>query len=228
MGDPEDEGGLMVKRLSAMCVAVVAMALVAGCGGGSGSAHVASSPPATTAAAAATTATVATPAASFDPENVLPALSEMPTGWVKDEDDDDDKVLCDTHLFDPATAQAEVTYSDQGQLPQLEVKAGSFPPGGAAEAMRQGRATYDACKQYERDGITWTVSPASFPALGEDSFAYLATADVQGVDVAALFIVMRSGDGVVGVAYGDFASVDTSAVEGYARRALARLKEAQQ
>ncbi|MGE3794652.1 MAG: hypothetical protein AB7I38_12075 [Dehalococcoidia bacterium] len=216
----------MVKRLAVMCVAVIAMALVAGCGGGS--TQVASSPPATTAAAAATTATVATPAASFDPEKVLPALSEMPTGWVRDEDDDDDKVLCDTRLFDSATAQAEVTYSDQGQLPQLEVKAGSFSPRGAAEAMRQGRTTYDACKQYERDGIQWTVSPASFPALGDDSFAYLATTEVEGIDVAALFIVMRSGDGVVGVAYGDFASVDTSAVEGYARRALARLKEAQQ
>ncbi len=49
----------------------------------------------------------------------------------------------------------------------------------------------------------------------------------DGGRIGALFTVVRSGDGVVGVAYGELGEVDAAAAEDYARRAIARLEAAQ-
>lgn len=212
----------MQRFLSVCAVVGAGLVLVAGCGGGS-----AEEAP-TSSRVTSSNAPVVTTAATFEPKDVLFTLSEMPTGWVKDEDsDDDDDALCDTHLFDSALADAEVTFSQQGTIPQLSQRVGSFTPGEATKVMAATKAVYDACSGDENGGLDWTVAPVSFPALGEESFAYLASAEEDGVRIAAIFTVVRSGDGVVGVVYGDFGSVDTTVAEDYARRAVARLEAAQ-
>lgn len=198
--------------LAALCAAI-AIALV-GCGGGDGGSD------------AEPTATV-TVQAPFDPSAALFTLSDMPVGWVKEKDDPDREVLCDTRLFDPSLVNAEVSFSQQGQLPQMNQHVGAYAPGAASAAMAATRKVFDACTTDKVDGLTWTLSPTSFPAMGDESLTYLATTDARGLRVTALFNAMRLGDGVVSVVYGGIGDVDTAAAEDYSRRALARLAAVQ-
>jgi hypothetical protein len=222
-----------MARLWSMCALVAAgLTLLVACGGSGGSAEKPGSTGAASTTEASTTEAPATEAPTaagetFDPEDVLFGLSEMPAGWVKDQNDDDDDALCGTHLFASARADAEVSYSQQGELPQVAERAGAFAPGGAAKALAATKKKYDGCSGERRNGFEWTVSPVSFPSLGEESYAYLATAEADDLRIGALFTVMRSGDGVVGVVYAELGEVNTSVAEDYARRAIARLEAAQ-
>jgi hypothetical protein len=222
----------MARLLSVCALVAAALTLLVACGGGGDSAEKpdpateASTTEAPTTKAPSPEASAAA-AADSDPADVLFRLSEMPAGWVKDQNDDDDDALCGTHLFDSAQADAEVSYSQQGQLPQVAERVGAFAPGGAARALAATKKKYDGCSGERRNGFEWTVSPVSFPSLGEESYAYLATTEADGVGIGALFTVMRSGDAVVGMAYGELGEVNTSAAEDYARRAIARLEAAQ-
>lgn len=208
------------RGLMAVAVGVLVLAL-AGCGGSekvASSTQISKSSPTTTTAAAS---------AAFDPAAALFTLSDFPTGWTKEPARKDNDTLCSTHLFDPSLSEAEASYSNQGGLPQVNHHVGSFAPGVAAKAMTATRAIFDACTQDTQDGTTWTVAPTSFPTLGDENFAYLGTAEVEGFTVKAIFTATRSGDGVVALVHGDLGSVDAAETVRYVRRALVRLRAVQ-
>jgi hypothetical protein len=204
------------------------LALV-GCGGGSSSDVSTKSVPTTAGPGTAAPSAVGD-AASFDPEDALLTLADMPTGWVQEPDSpDDDSGFCAIPSFDDdALDQAEAVFSKQGQVTQLTHGTAAFAPGGSGTAYRQVRDTMDGCGTGSYLGAEVTVERTLFPAYGDESAAYLVTVTPEpGRQFPAFFVFVRLGDGLIGVAYGDEGSVDEAAAQAYVAKAVRRMQAAQ-
>lgn len=208
------------RAVGALLLGTLALALSACGGDGSAGAAVSTG----TTASSPTSATA--PAPSFDTDAALFTLADLPTGWVQDPEDNDKSSVCSTTALDPALKTSTGRFSSQGNVPSIVQRVGSFAPGAAVTAMQSLRDTIAGCTKDRQGDIDFTIAPASFPDLGDDTFAYLATGETKGIRVAGLLVAIRLGDGITTVGYADIGSVDTFAVEKYARRALVLLRAA--
>ncbi len=153
-----------------------------------------------------TTTTSESPAALAD---ALLTLDDMPTGWttapelLDDEDDGDDGDGDgdgdDECNFEPKLDdddQADAAFKEGELGPFVLSSVGRFEDEDTAIAYLEEFQTFiDRCQSFEEDGVSNTVSPLSFPAFGDSSFAFRLTVDdPEGFTANANVIVIRKNE----------------------------------
>lgn len=202
-------------------------ALVVGaCGGGDDAAEAGST--------AATAAPPATASSTFNAEDAVIALSDLPAGWAVDPEDDgdDDDGFCGRDEDIPsltgieAASKAEAQFAEGGNIPALFNAVAAYAPGGAEISFAKFKEIVNGCTFTESDGTTFKVAPVSFPEQGDESVPLLVSAEVEGFTVSLYFVFVRVADGITIVGYGGLAP-DVAEVEKFVRLAVTKLQEAQ-
>ena len=204
---------------------VAAMTLVvSGCGGGDDAAE---------ASTIGTTAPPATASSSFKAEDAVIALSDLPTGWAVDpEEDDDDDGFCGRDEDIPslvgfeAASKAEAQFAEGGNIPVLFSFVAAYAPGGAAISFAKLEEIVADCTSFESDGTTFKVASVSFPEQGDESVPLLVSGEVKGFTVSFYFVFVRVAAGITIVGYGGLAP-DVAEVEKFVRLAVKKLEQAQ-
>lgn len=213
----------------------VAALVCAGCGGddGDGQARtVEASTTTTTEPSEDSTTTSAAPAAL---DAVVLQLTDMPTGWSvapPDEDDDDSDDFCDG--ADPFN---EIEPKEDAESNFQQSEFGPFASSGASiyEDDDQAGEVLDLladmandCQsftQVEDDGTEteYTITPLSFPDLGDDTFAFRMSATTFLGPLTLDGVAVRDGDLVVTIVHGGIGAVDSALTESLMRDMLDRV-----
>lgn len=213
-------------RRSAVALLVAAAIALVGCGGGDGEADAGGAD-----APASTTAAAPPP---FDPQEAVIALSDLPSGWAVDPDDEDDEDedFCGrgesvkSLVGVESVGKAEAQFAEGGSIPVLVNALGAYAPGDADTAFDRLRGILADCPSFESDGTTFDIAPVSFPEVGDESVPLLFSGEVEGFTIGFYFVIARVEDGITIVGYGGLAP-DVSEAERFARLAVTKLEEAQ-
>lgn len=135
---------------------------------------------------------------SEDLEPFLLSLDDMPPGWTIESteiglpEDASSRIFCKEYPYDTlARAERRFSKGDLGPVAFHTILIKDV----ATDYIDLVKETSDSCKEpYSDDRATWEVSPMSFPAMGESSFAVLITND-QGLEVKIAYIAI--GDHIV-------------------------------
>lgn len=203
----------------------VSVAALAGCGDGGNKPTVGRTAP------APMTSTSPTTPGGFSPDDALLRLDDMPVGWSEDSNgSDEQRVVCGVSLARAADATAAVTYSEGGTLPQLSLKVFAFAPAKAKAILDQLSAAVEDCEPYTLtiDGqiAQVTVSPLSFPHLGDQTVALLQAVEVQGITARGDAVAVRVGDVVTTMVLADVGKPDIGEAQRFARLMVERLRAA--
>lgn len=185
-----------------------------------------------TAAAAATAATTAAGAKVNHEQlqNALLTLAEMPTGWTQSATVGGSSTICG--LQPPANRLDSATvYFLKSQVgPALGESLSLYPSGAAAARMAQIQQQVNCASFSDTSKATptsYTVSPLSFPKLGDETYAVRVT----DTDVTLLgplqqdLVYFRVGDVVVTVLYLSVGTIDSTQTEAFARQAEAKVRK---
>ncbi len=140
-----------------------------------------------------------------DLETILIPLEDLPTGWSEDLRQAEDVEVCGHRSIRdelPTTAVAEATFRS-GDSSEILAEGLAVFADGAETAMAAARARY-SCESFDAGGEVGEVSiaPASFPDVGDDSFAFRLTAVANGIEVAYLQVVWSRGPIVASIQQG--------------------------
>lgn len=161
-----------------------------------------------------------------DPQAILLKLEELPTGWTTSPPDEEDDGTSDMDCFAEAAgedfddqADAEVAFQQSDFGPFIGASVTVEESGDAAQERVDLFATgMQACDGYtetDEDGneTTWTVSPLSFPDLGDGTFAArMGTTTFMGpmnVDI----VVTRVDEVIVFTAHMSIGAADSELTE---------------
>lgn len=175
------------------------------------------------------------PLTQADLEKALISLDDLPAGWAVRTGDEEDEANKETYTFLCQEYQkksiAKVSADFQkGQVgPFLMNSVVTYPPGEARNQFADMLSAVDQCATFTdtQDGTTteWTVTPISFPKLGEQSFAIRASSEfVLGfIEVDSVYI--RIEDTITSIQYMvlGLQSIDSTQTEMFARLAEAKL-----
>jgi hypothetical protein len=169
------------------------------------------------------------PLTQADLEKALISLDDLPAGWAVRTEDEEDEANKETFTFlcqeyqKKSIAKASADFQ-KGQVgPFLMNSVVTYPPGEAESQFADMLSAVDQCATFTdtQDGTTteWTVTPISFPKLGEQSFAIRASSEfVLGfIEVDSVYI--RIGDTITSIQYMvlGLQSIDSTQTEQFAR-----------
>ncbi len=166
-------------------------------------------------------------------EDVVLQLSDLPTGWsAAPAEEDDDESFCDGR--DPFNEiepqdEAESTFQ-QSELGPFVVSAASrySDDAEAAEVLDLLADVAEACQSFsvtEDDGseTEYTITPLSFPELGDDTFAFRMSATTVLGPITLDLAAVQEGPIVVSVGNGGLGSADGELTEALMRTMVDRL-----
>jgi len=133
----------------------------------------------------------------------------------------------------PHTSFGEVFFSDGGNLPELAEQAATYSD--SAQAFQQVTANLAHCTTFvytsTRDGLSFkgsgSLGAMSFPSYGQESAAYAATLETQGIQLIQESVVVRQGDALLAIGLGNAGSVDQAQLHALVQVAVARARLAQ-
>jgi hypothetical protein len=198
----------------------IALMPVAACGGGNDDEErSAEGPPATAGASTSVGATSSSdisvvdtdPATTTAPRiteedlrTVLISLEELPTGWSESAEESEDVEICGYgSLSDEleTVAFVDADYEDPTGSELLPEGLAVFADGPeAGMALARDRLSCPSFDGGELGEIT--ISPASFPNVGDDSFAVRLSAQVESIDVTIFQVFWSHGPIVAGIQHG--------------------------
>jgi hypothetical protein len=172
--------------------------------------------------------------ATFNARDAVMALSDLPSGWAVDPDDDDEEdendFFCGEDLdavVEPEEVnEAQAQFAQGGSIPLLINAVGAYAPGDADVAFDKFEEIVADCSSFEDEGTTFEVAPVSFPEQGDESVPLLLSAEVEGLAVSLYLVVVRIADGITIVGYGGLGP-DVAEVEKYVSLAVTKLEQAQ-
>jgi hypothetical protein len=185
----------------------VALVAAASCSGGNGDEEGAS--PSTASTSPTSITDVPAPAlTASDLRAILIPLEDLPTGWSEDPRQPEDVAVCGHRSLKeelPTAAVAEAMFRS-GDGSEILAEGLAVFVDGAETAMVAARARY-ACESFDAGAELGEVSiaPASFPQIGDDSFAFRLTANVNGIEVTYLQVVWSRGPVVASIQQGGVA-----------------------
>lgn len=212
-----------------------------GCGGSSDAGDKVAGPesaPATTRAAAAATPTGPTAPTEATLKTALLTVQDMPTGWktgVPDPDDEEDTDTggdCGEQLeaFDDKYPDADATATAKFEQDADEVEEELKAYADSADLQAQFTEYVEiirSCRELILDTgdekVTLTVAELSLPRMGDESFAYSATGEVQGITIALNFALVRRGLVFVQLSQASVFSADAQLLADTTGKALAKL-----
>lgn len=165
----------------------------------------------------------------------LLTIEDVPPGYTEytDPNADDDSSFCEgsdpTEEF-PEIAKAEVQFSQGGETgPFIFDSVVLFAPGDAENFMQAVTDALTACQtftQTDSDGtvLDVTLSPISFPSLGDQTLATNLTIDDGTLSALGDFVFVRNGDTVTYIATLGVGENDSTVTEAMARRAQEKLE----
>lgn len=218
----------MRGRRSTLILAVPAIAAtvfaLAGCGGRDDATDAGST------TGAASPSAIAVP--SFDPDDAVIALSDLPSGWAVEPDDDNDySELCG--LGGPASLiggtgadRADAQFAEGGDSPVLANAVSAYVPGEANVVFDQAKEIVAGCASLESGGTTYEVTPVSFPEQGDESIPLLVSTEFRGYTIRLYLVITRVADGITALLYGGLAP-DVAEAERYVGLAVTKLGRAQ-
>lgn len=170
-----------------------------------------------------------------DLEKALLSLDDLPAGWAVRTEDEEDEADKETYTFlcqeyqKKSIAIASVDFQNGQVGPFLVNSVVAYLPGEAESQFADMLSAVDQCATFTdtQDGTTteWTVTPISFPKLGDQSFAIRASSEfILGfIEVDSVYI--RIGDTVTSIQYMvlGLQSIDSTQTEQFARMAEGRL-----
>lgn len=175
------------------------------------------------------------PLTQEDLEKALMILDELPAGWAIDPEDEEDdsneetaRFLC-TDYEKKSIAKASASFQ-QGQIgPFLAHSVVTYPPGEATNQFEFMLAAVEQCANFTDtqtgESMEWTVTPISFPKLGDQSMAVRASSEfILGlIEVDSVYI--RIGDTMISIQYmvAGLRSIDSTQTEQFARLAEQKL-----
>lgn len=222
-----------MKRL--VSVLAVAALVAAGCGGGDDDGQARTVEPPTTTTTEPSEDTTTTTAAPAALDAVVLQLGDLPTGWSvspPDEEEDTSDDFCDgADPFNEIAAQEEAESNfEQSELGPFAASGASVyeDDDQAGEVLDLLAAVANDCQsftQVDEDGaeVEYTITPLSFPDLGDDTFAFRMSATTFIGPLALDMAAVREGSLVVTVIHGGFGAVDSALTETLMRTMLDRV-----
>jgi hypothetical protein len=207
-----------------------------------------SNTPTVTSTAAPTSTSTSTPTPTFTPtptpkpltqaalEKALISLDDLPAGWaVRAGEDKGDEANKETFTFlcqeyqRKAIANASVDFQKAQLGSFLLHSVTAYPPGEAGDQFAKMRSAVDQCATFKdtQDGTTtdWTVTPISFPKLGDQSFAIRLSSEFALGIIEVDSVYIRIGDTITSLQYMvlGLQSIDSTQTELFARLAEEKL-----
>jgi hypothetical protein len=187
-----------------------AVLLLAGCGGDDD--DQAQTVETTTTERSEDDSSTTTSGGSSDLNDVVVQLDDLPTGWSvtppEETDDEGDEQICEGH--DPLNAiepqdEAESGFQESDFGPYVASGAAQYSDDDeASEVIDQFAETANACQTFtetDEDGTVteYTISPLSFPDLGDETFAFRMSATSPLGPFAVDVAVARQGEFMVSI-----------------------------
>ena len=219
-------------RVAVAMIAVIPALTLASCSSGG----LKSTSETTGGGSTATSAASGPPTTLPDVKGQLLTLGDLPAGWSVDNSSNSSSSTpkCvqnakSTAAFDKAKAEADFQDGSNG-LPALDEEI-VYQPGHAQQTMAKFAQVMAGCGHIEWSvsghTLTGTVGQMSFPNLGQQTEPYqinLSTS-VSGLDITVGLdlIVIRQGDEIAIIYYGDLGTPDISQVQSFAEKAASKL-----
>jgi hypothetical protein len=136
----------------------------------------------------------------FDVAAALLTLSDMPTGWTQDPEqdaDDEDATLCDVEPLEEVQAvdDASADFSAGDFGPLLSHMVGVYEDQDAEAAMDSFMDALEGCTEWTdetEDGpVTFRPTPLAFPSFGDDTVAVRIRAESELFDMTLDVVVWR-------------------------------------
>ncbi|MEV6851675.1 hypothetical protein [Actinoplanes sp. NPDC051411] len=171
-------------------------------------------------------------------EDALLSVSELPTGWSVDPESDNSSTKDSSGEYAecPQLGAVIQRYRD---APAAEFKSPaaaafsegllSLPPAEAKKMLTDFSAAVAACRKLSIDGgygrsFDMFMSGLSFPQVGDETFAFRATAQTVGVTVSMDQVLVRRAGVVLAISnLTTGGTADTTATEDVTRRALSKV-----
>ena len=160
----------------------------------------------------------------------LLTLSDMPAGWAsapnpKDNSSPTDQV-CSGRLHSirrtkGPEAQVTFTAATSSFVPAQLEESVDYDPAASTDFDRA-KSILDACHSAEEQGVTLSIGQLSFPALGDQSSAWLISGSESIVSISAPIVIVRKGNYVMLLALAS-GSNETSTLEGIAKTAVGKM-----
>ena len=211
-----------MRRWAGVGMFVVVSLVLAGCGPASDGEFVAAKrPPSPT-----------VPAVNVpDLKAQLLKVSDLPTGWSTDQDDDEEAEGSECienarKLFTP-TAKDSVDF-EKGSLPSFSESIAYFPSAEQAAAdLDDLFEAYLGCKEFwiKSDGkkAVGDLNELSFPKTGEQSRALASAIEVEGFTIGLNQVFFRKENLVIAATYLDLGTPDIDEFQDLVSRAYAKL-----
>lgn len=223
-----------MRRFAATIIGAGVLAL-AGCGGSSA----ASSSPATVYHGSynsiSGSAPVPTPTAASAAQlkTVILGLSDMPTGYAEDRDQEKNTSsagFCKAKATQKATNSAVFAAAD-GNFPEYEEGLGAFLTANqAAAALHAFGAIVDSCPSDKVDGNTVYYAKVNLPAKGDENAAIRISASVKSngltFSIAGDFYLVRVGSVVITSSLLDLGTPDDDLLGQLTDKAIAKVRSA--
>lgn len=176
------------------------------------------------------------PLSQTDLQETLLTLEDIPAGWAKgadevEDDSDTFSFLC-LEFQKKSIATASVSF-EQGQMgPFLVNSLTTYNPDEGKKLFAEMKAAVDQCpiitETQNGETTEWTISPVSFPQLGDESFAVRASSDFLLGFVEMDSVYFRIGDTLSSTMYLvlGLESIDSTLTEQFATTAEKKLTEA--
>lgn len=186
------------------------------------------------------TETPTTEPKTYTPDELLEGLltlQDLPTGWTmtsigpSDSEGDTHTFMCrEVESRGVASVIAEFEMSQFG--PRLHHYITAYPEGVAGEALEEMIEVSQSCLEWTTtengNTMTWTLTPLSFPNLGDETFALRISTNLGilgPIEIDSIFV--RTGDVITAIAYTAIGpeGVDTTVTEELMRVALRKVED---
>lgn len=176
------------------------------------------------------------PLTQADLEKALISLDDLPAGWaVRPGEDKGNEASKETFTFlcqeyqRKAIDSASVDFQKSQLGPFLSHSVTVYPPGEAGSQLVKMHSAVDQCPTFKdtQNGTTfdWTVTPISFPQLGDQSFAIRLSSEFALGIIEVDSVYIQIGDTITSVQYMvmGLQSIDSTQTEQFARMAEGKL-----
>ena len=185
----------------------------------------------TTTTAAKSSASTTAPATSTTGapgiQSLALTVTDLPTGWSVDSTSETHSDTCysDPLTKVPSTSYTSVRFTQGGTTPVLAQELGVYA--NPTQAFTAITSTLNDCHAFTETvsgtSASGTLGAMSFPTVGDQSAAYTANIQAEGVTLVQGFVVVRKGPYLTAVALGDIGSLDTTSLQQFVTQALGKV-----